>query len=61
MADGAGGDDFYRRDRPDDSPLEEDRPRGGGPEDPRQRGTRPVWLIVLAILVAVVVLTVIFG
>ncbi|CAL9577222.1 hypothetical protein ACFUIW_08525 [Streptomyces sp. NPDC057245] len=57
----ADGGDFYRRDRPDDSPLEEDRPRGGGPEDPHRRGNWPVWGIVLAVIVVFVVLTVIFG
>ncbi|AXL90665.1 hypothetical protein C4J65_22005 [Streptomyces sp. CB09001] len=59
----ADGDDFYTRDRPrdPDPQLKEDRPRGGGPEDPDGRGTWPVWAIVLVILLGFVVLTVLFG
>jgi hypothetical protein len=57
----AGGGDFYSRDRPDKARIPEDRPRGGGPEDPRRRGTWPVWAWVLGILVLFVILTVLVG
>ncbi|MDT0400651.1 MULTISPECIES: hypothetical protein [Streptomyces] len=57
----ADGDDFYSRDRPEHPYLEEDRPRGGGPEDPDSRGTWPVWVIVLAVLLAFVLFTVLLG
>ncbi|MFH9178363.1 hypothetical protein [Streptomyces albogriseolus] len=57
----ADGDDFYSRDRPEDPSLEEDRPRGGGPEDPQGSGTWPVWLIVLAVLALFVIITVLLG
>ncbi|MFI2644529.1 hypothetical protein [Streptomyces sp. NPDC018610] len=57
----AGDGDFYKHDRPDDPGLAEDRPRGGGPEDPQGRGNWPVWGVVLAILVLFVVFVVIFG
>ncbi|MEU6353863.1 hypothetical protein ABZ896_31795 [Streptomyces sp. NPDC047072] len=57
MADG----DFYSRDRPPDPDLREDRPRGGGPDDPRGRGTWPVWVLVLGILALFVILTVLLG
>ncbi|MGW4566820.1 hypothetical protein ACWEN3_31950 [Streptomyces sp. NPDC004561] len=56
----AGG-DFYTHDRPEEPKLAEDRPRGGGPEEPNGRGAWPIWLVVLAVLVVFVVLTVIFG
>lgn len=56
----AGG-EFYSHDRPDNPRLDEDRPRGGGPEDPHTRGNWPVWMVVLAILLVFVILTVIFG
>jgi hypothetical protein len=59
----ADGGDFYSRDRPQDPDpqLKEDRPRGGGPEDPGGRGNWPVWAILLAFIVLFVVLVVIFG
>ncbi|MFJ4329882.1 MULTISPECIES: hypothetical protein [unclassified Streptomyces] len=59
----ADGGDFYSRDRPrePDPQLAEDRPRGGGPEDPHRRGNWPVWAIILAVVLVFVVLTVIFG
>ncbi|MEZ7006804.1 hypothetical protein [Streptomyces sp. AD55] len=57
----ADGGDFYSRDRPENPSLEEDRPRGGGPEDPHQRGNWPVWAIVIGILVLFVMFTVMFG
>ncbi|MBD0843124.1 hypothetical protein [Streptomyces sp. TRM68416] len=53
--------DFYSRDRPSDPSLPEDRPRGGGPEDPKGRGTWPVWALVLGILLLFVILTVLLG
>lgn len=53
--------DFSSRDRPEDSRLPEDRPRGGGPEDPRQRGTWPVWVVVVLLLLVFVVLTILLG
>lgn len=46
--------DFYSRDRPDDSDLPEDRPRGGGPENPR-KGHRAI-LILAAVLIIVIVI-----
>ncbi|MEU6283946.1 hypothetical protein [Streptomyces sp. NPDC047028] len=57
----AEGGDFYSHDRPDSPRLEEDRPRGGGPEEPRARGSKHIWLMILAVLVLLVILTVIFG
>ncbi|WP_198668509.1 hypothetical protein [Streptomyces triticisoli] len=53
--------DFYTRDRPDNPDLAEDRPRGGGPEEPGSRGNWPVWLVVLLILALFVIFTVTFG
>lgn len=57
----AGDGDFYRHDRPETPDLAEDRPRGGGPEEPQGRGNWPVWMIVLAILVVFILFVVIFG
>ncbi|MFE9169531.1 hypothetical protein [Streptomyces kebangsaanensis] len=57
----AGDEDFYARDRPEIPELAEDRPRGGGPEEPGGRGNWPVWFVVLLILVLFVVLTVLLG
>jgi hypothetical protein len=57
MADG----DFSSRDRPDEPRLPEGRLRGGGPEDSRQRGTWPVWLVFILLLAAFVILTVLLG
>jgi hypothetical protein len=53
--------DFYSRDRPDRTHLPEDRPRGGGPEEPHRRGNWPTWAIVLGILALFVILTVLVG
>ncbi|MFF4083578.1 hypothetical protein ACIO87_09170 [Streptomyces sp. NPDC087218] len=51
--------DFYRRDRPENPELPEDRPRGGGPEDPSRRHRSPwIWIIVLVIIVLVVAIVV---
>ncbi|TQL20490.1 hypothetical protein [Streptomyces sp. SLBN-134] len=59
MAD--GDDDFYSRDRPENPYLEEDRPRGGGPDDPGGRGNWPVWVIILAVILLFVIITVLLG
>ncbi|WP_329203190.1 hypothetical protein [Streptomyces sp. NBC_01435] len=51
--------EFYRRDRPDDASLPEDRPRGGGPEDPSRRRRSPwVWVIVIVIILLAVAIVV---
>ncbi|AGS67393.1 hypothetical protein [Streptomyces collinus] len=55
----AGG-DFYSRDRPDNPRLEEDRPRGGGPEDRPRTGHRHFWIWCLALAVIIVLLWAIF-
>ncbi|MFF9406755.1 hypothetical protein ACF1B0_14720 [Streptomyces anandii] len=57
----AGDGEFYTRDRPDQTDLTEDRPRGGGPEEPHSRGTWPVWLIVLLAVVLFVIVVVLLG
>ncbi|WP_225631373.1 hypothetical protein [Streptomyces solaniscabiei] len=52
-------DDFYAHDRPKNPQLPEDRPRGGGPEDPSPRtGSRrkSIWLIVGIIVLVVIFL-----
>jgi hypothetical protein len=54
----ASGDEFYSRDRPESPSLEEDRPRGGGPEDRPRTGHRHVW--VWWILIAAVILILFF-
>ncbi|MEU5663216.1 hypothetical protein [Streptomyces longwoodensis] len=54
MADG----DFYTRDRPDHATLPEDRPRGGGPEDSPRRRTKPVWLVLLLVVVIAILLAI---
>ncbi|MFF8714588.1 hypothetical protein ACF07T_24575 [Streptomyces sp. NPDC015184] len=46
--------EFYRRDRPENAELPEDRPRGGGPEDP-SRGHRSPWVWIIVLVVAIVV------
>lgn len=56
----AGDEDFYARDRPDNPDLAEDRPRGGGPEEPHTRRNWMVWVIALVILVVVLSFTIIF-
>lgn len=48
-------DEFYRRDRPDDADLPEDRPRGGGPES-SSRGGKPVWIILSTLVVLIILL-----
>ena len=53
--------EFYSRDRPENPRLDEDRPRGGGPEEPHRRGNWPVWAIVLGIVAVVVIVTVLLG
>ncbi|MFD0368328.1 hypothetical protein [Streptomyces sp. NPDC059071] len=53
--------DFSSRDRPDNPRLAEDRPRGGGPEEPGRRGNWPIWAIVLGIVAVVVIVTVLLG
>ncbi|MFF8691170.1 hypothetical protein ACF08W_03085 [Streptomyces sp. NPDC015144] len=51
--------EFYRRDRPKNASLPEDRPRGGGPEDPSPRHRTPwVWIIVLVIIIVAVAVVV---
>ncbi len=47
--------DFYSRDRPDDPGLEEDRPRGGGPDEPGQHGNGIIWGVVIAVIVVLFV------
>ncbi|MEU1011032.1 MULTISPECIES: hypothetical protein [unclassified Streptomyces] len=51
----ANGGDFYSSDRPENPELEEDRPRGGGPEDRPRTGHRHVWVwwVVLAIVILI--------
>jgi hypothetical protein len=56
----SGNEDFYTRDRPDNPDLAEDRPRGGGPEEPHSRSNWPVWIIAVVILVVVLSFTIIF-
>lgn len=49
--------EFYRRDRPEDASLPEDRPRGGGPEDPSPRHRTPwVWVTLIVVVLAAVIL-----
>ncbi|GGZ94175.1 hypothetical protein ACFOOM_29275 [Streptomyces echinoruber] len=57
MADG----DFYSRDRPDQTDLPEDRPRGAGPESGSRRGFHALWTVVLALIVLFVVMALLFG
>ncbi|MFJ8691391.1 hypothetical protein [Streptomyces roseolilacinus] len=50
-------DDFYTHDRPDDAKLPEDRPRGGaGPGGSSGKRARPIWIIVGAVAVVIVLL-----
>ncbi|ROQ32326.1 hypothetical protein EDD98_1307 [Streptomyces sp. PanSC19] len=53
--------DFYSRDRPENPRLAEDRPRGGGPEEPRRRGNKVIWAVVLGIVAVVVIVTILLG
>ncbi|GGL76692.1 hypothetical protein GCM10010129_20590 [Streptomyces fumigatiscleroticus] len=53
--------DFYHHDRPAHPRLAEDRPRGGGPDEPHRRGNWATWAVVLAIIVLFVILTVALG
>ncbi|MEU6809272.1 hypothetical protein ABZ920_09725 [Streptomyces sp. NPDC046831] len=57
----AGDGNFYRRDRPKHPDLAEDRPRGGGHDEPGSRGVWPVWAVVLGVLALFVIITVLFG
>jgi hypothetical protein len=50
-------DDFYSRDRPADAKMPEDRPRGGGTEDP-EGGFRFLWVVILVVFLIVAFLTV---
>ncbi|MGW4028629.1 hypothetical protein ACWEFL_04785 [Streptomyces sp. NPDC004838] len=50
----ADDEEFYRRDRPDDAKLPEDRPRGGTEwQRPRQLPLLLVILLILAIIVVI--------
>jgi hypothetical protein len=55
-------DDFYTRDRPAETQLPEDRPRGGGPEDVAGRGgsRRNTWWLVIGLVVLVVIFIALF-
>ncbi|MFJ8787777.1 hypothetical protein [Streptomyces sp. NPDC102462] len=55
----ADGDDFYSRDRPDEPELEEDRPRGGGP-DGRPQGGHHLWIWWLVAAAVILILFFIF-
>ncbi|MFF4759205.1 hypothetical protein [Streptomyces sp. NPDC001292] len=58
----AGDDDFHARDRPENPDLEEDRPRGGGPErgPGSTRALRSTWIFYIVAAVVIVVLFLIF-
>ncbi|MEU3414627.1 hypothetical protein ABZ760_25775 [Streptomyces sp. NPDC006658] len=47
-------DEFYRRDRPDDAALSEDRPREGALPKPH-RGGKAVWITVGVVAVLIIV------
>ncbi|MFD7104981.1 MULTISPECIES: hypothetical protein [Streptomyces] len=50
-------DDFYSRDRPADARLPEDRPRGGGTDNP-EGGFRFLWVTVLVIFILIAIFAV---
>ncbi|MDK0523679.1 hypothetical protein [Streptomyces sp. ML-6] len=51
--------EFYRRDRPENAELPEDRPRGGGPEDLSRRHRSPwIWITIVVIIVLAVAIVV---
>ncbi|GGW17541.1 hypothetical protein [Streptomyces capoamus] len=56
----ADGGDFYSGDRPENPKLEEDRPRGGGPEDRPQTGHRHVWVWWLVVAIVILILFFLF-
>ncbi|MFJ6751801.1 hypothetical protein ACIQNI_27000 [Streptomyces sp. NPDC091266] len=55
MTDNGNDDDFYSRDRPADATMPEDRPRGGGTEDP-EGGFRFLWVVILIVFLIVAIL-----